>query len=451
MKTIRYRFKILKNKFAICVFNIRRFFKIVFCKKTYKTVNKKSMLGIAGVWLLGTITLTLSAAITAHTPINRSQSIAELIYNNNVGKDTLGFITPFETSQNTYTLCSVQPEKSAKFRNINSTAELYDCYPANYRNTTPATVDYIDEEKVNISFVLIPKENYTNVYFSAPHIFKLLVGGTSNSSNIEDIYINKKYADKLINDSPDLSDYKQLLDKKISLPYKNTYVSNKSIEYVIKGVLDDEDDKYKRYQSFVGDFFLANQYLNLPINGTVVFELPTKLDEIRSMVDSLFKIYEYDTIARYFSAVNFTFAYEYRIYEIEAIGSNNNDMFKIEDKSNTVFKKFNSVYENYLSKAYILPLIIISIALLTLIITFIALMIAIYKSFKKSKLLSFAIFISILLSFPTAIGTNFLYKLLFLKSLYVSITSWQTFVFMLVVLMVLIITWLLCKKHRKLV
>ena len=262
-----------------------------------------------------------------------------------MGRDTLGFLTPFETSERTYTLCSAQAEKSAEFRNIYSSAELYDCYPAKYQNSTPAIVDYVDKNNVDISFILIPKENYTNSYFSSPHVFKLLVGGTSSSSNIEDLYINQKYADKLIFDDSSISTYEQLIGKKISLPYTTRYVKNIYIDYIIKGVIDDNDAKYIRYSSFIGDFFLANQYLNLPINGTVVFEIPKKLNEIRVTLDSLFNLYEYSTICRYFNALSFSLAYEYRIYEIEAIGSNTNNLFEINDKTNDVFNKFNSVYD----------------------------------------------------------------------------------------------------------
>ena len=446
MKTIQYRFNILKNKIKFFFAKILESAKKVFNKDFFKSINKKTVFTITGIWLLATISTTLSAAITSHTPINRSQSIAELIYNNGNG-DTIGFLTPYETSKNTYTLCSVQPEKSAKFRNVNSTAELYDCYPANYLNTTPATVDYIDEEKVNISFILIPKENYTNSYFSAPHTFNLLVGNTSSSSNLEDIYINKKYADKLISDDSTIESYKQLLDKKITLPYTNSYVKNIDIEYVIKGVIDD-DAKYQRYKSFVGDFFLANQYLNLPINGTCLFELPKKIDEIREMMDSLFKIYEYDTIGRYFNALSFTLAYEYRIYEIEAIGPNQNDMFKINDGSNTFFNKYNSIYDYYFTKSYIMPLILISLSLLSLLIIFITMLRTIYK-FGATKKITISVLFSILFAFPTAIGTNYIYKALFLNGISVSISSWQTFVFMLLPIILMIAIWLIYRKFQK--
>ena len=388
------------------------------------------------------ITLTLSASVPAVTKLNKSQSVAELIKSSDISESKLGIVYPYETSQNTYIYCSSQPEKSSEFRNLSPAIEIYDCYPSNFLNSTPATVDYLDKTNVPISFLLQPKENYTSNHFEQMYNFDLLVGGTDKNSNPEDIYINTQYADKLLIDNG-LSSYKDLLDLEIELPYTSKYSKGIQFHYVIKGVIDESSEKYTYYKSFIGDFFLANAYLSLPISTGTIFKMPDTLNDIRKTLDMLFSIYDYQTYGRYFNALSFSLAYDYRISIIGTVSSENN-IHEINNSENGFFTKFHNLYDYYLYKKYIIHFITTLILLLIFIIINSVLSRQIITKLKSHLK---TVIISLLLSFALGLGFNFVYKAMFLRKTYISITSWQSFIAMFVCF--IIIAFIAYQQHKR--
>ena len=382
--------------------------------------------------LISSSTLSLGAILGAHLPTSKTQSVVDYLYNSD---SPIGLIYQKETSSNNYTLSSVQPELSQKIRFTYdySTFELYDCYLSDFQNSTPAIVDYIDKKQVGISFLLLPKENYTNSFFNGNYKFKLLSGGTSPKSNTEDLYINKNYADKLLVDN-NLSSYKDLLDMRINLPYSNQYVKNVEMSYVVKGVLDDTDSKYQYYQSCIGDFFLANQYLSLPINGNVVFKTPTKYSDFKKLINTMFDWYNYDTVGRHFDALNFAYHYSYRIVTISDL-NNDNNYKNIYDENNAFYKNIDKLYNYYFEKQYIVPTILIIVGNVAFLVLFYELIKLLVGGNKKLNILPIILAI---LSIPMSMGLNSIYVKLINKSLPLSITSWQSFIFMLVELVLLL-------------
>ena len=317
---------------------------------------------------------------------------------------------------------------------------------ANFQDSYPAKVKYADDVQKNISFLLQPKENYTNSYFEPKYAFKLLCGSTSKDSNISDIYINQKYADYLLKTRGYESDqYKKLLNESIQLPYSNKYSKDINLTYCIKGIIDEADEKYIYYKNYIGDFFLANQYLSLPIQSSILFKLEKTTEELKTQIDTLLAEYKYETIGRHFNALMFSLAYDFRIVPVSPLGSENN-ILNITNENNILFNTLSKLYDFYFNKEYIISLIIVIISIL---IIFIVLFI-VYRNLIKEKCNVKFVFALFILGFPGGVLFNFLFKQLFFKTIPLSIFSWQSFLFMFLALIIqLLIFKLMLKKSTK--
>ena len=386
---------------------------------------------------------------------NKSQTVAEQIINNNINKDSLGLIYGYETSPNTYELCSVQPELSKELRSINGNWEIYDVYPSDFNGSTPAIVNYLDNPSVEISFLLLPKENYTNSFFDSLYSFDLLCGKMNKDSNIEDIYINQKYADYLLNIKglPE-NDYIALLDDPvIKLPYKNKYVSlpGKSITYNIKGVIKEDSDNYQKYKKYFGDFFLANQYLSLPLSSATSFVLGSNINDVREQLDLIYRVYDYKVSGRYFDALSFTYKYDYRTVSISALNSLN-PITKLFAKDNAYFSQLNSIYDFYFNKQYIIPFVVL------LVLNLMNVLLVVWSFFKVVKysplsLSSLVLLTSCILSIFVGLILNFIPLLNGLLEVPLSTKSWQAFVAMAIQLILIVIISTIIrvvKKHHNL-
>ena len=375
--------------------------------------------------LLLSVAFIFPVATISYSPTNKSQSIAEVINSQNT-EYKYGILNFYETSNNTFEYVSIDAEKTKKIRSIYTELEIYDAYLTT-EDSFPAEISINGKETKAINFLLQPKENYTNSFFNSIYSFKLLCGKTSKDSNTEDIYITKTYADKLL-DSLFIENYEGLIGEKIELGYKHKYLSNSiMMTYKIKGVIDENDEHYLKMKNYIGDFFLVNQYLSLPINPTVLFGLEKDTEALRKELDTIFRTYKYDTSGRHFDALNFAYDYDTRIYAI----SNLNSEYQYLNTSSASFQKYNSLYEYFFNKQYIILIIItIILNLIFLVLGSMLLFVFLNKTKflkqRKTVIISFLFIISIAVSLSILLSK--LYKMLFFKNLPLSINCWGGFV-----------------------
>lgn len=351
-------FRILKNKCTLLMVNIKRYF---------KSLNKKKTTFTLLTLVFSVFSIIVSSMIISNLSFNITQSSADIISEKiKNDKNQLGFIYSYETEKNTYELCSMQPEKSKEIRSVNRNIEIYDLYPAGLDQCSPATITYNGSDNIEISFLLLPKENYTNSYFDASYNYKMLAGGANKESDVSDLYINKKYADYLLTVNSKTK-YDDLLNLEIKLPYNGKYSKNKFINYIIKGVIDETDEKYIYYKNYFGDFFLANQYLSLPISSSVCFKINSNDSNlIRENLDLLNRIYKYESAGRHYNALNFTFFYQYRFMSISTLESSGS--YKNINAQSEYFAPYFKMYDYYFSKTNVVSVIVLVILLLIFVV-----------------------------------------------------------------------------------
>ena len=442
-------FKLIKEKIILFLTNEKQ--RILNFYKN-KSLIKKTIIYSLLTLILMSLGCYTAILCTSVLPANKTQTITEIITNNDAG-NMLGFIYGYETSQNTYELCSTQPELSKQLRSVKRDWEIYDVYPNQFKGSTPAFVDYIDQSSVSVSFLLLPKENYTNSYFDPLYSFELLCGGPNKESNSEDIYINQKYADYLLySRGLPQNDYSSLLDEpEIRLPYINQYTeSKKYMTYILKGVIKEDSPKYQEYKKFFGDFFLANQYLSLPLSNGTCFTLPNNANELRERLDLIFKIYDYKTAGRFFNALNFAYKYDFRTVGIDQIGTSKS-ISELFNEHNSYYSSLNSIYDYYFNKQFIIPFVIL------LVFDLIIFMINIWSFFKAVRYSPISISALTLIScclLSSFIGLAF-NAIPFLKEILkipLSTHSWQAFLIMIIqlILIILISIGIHCFNKKKL-
>lgn len=375
---------------------------------------------------------------------NKTQTVAEVISKNNNGNNLLGFVYGYETSQNTFEICTVQPELSKELRSVNRDREVYDVYPSEFNGCSPGIVNYSESTSDTVAFLLQPKENYTNSYFDPLYSFELLCGKTDKESNTEDIYINQKYADYLIKTRGLLeNDYTSLLlNPEIKIPYKNKHTSSKEMTYIIKGVLNDNSEKYQQYKKYFGDFFLANQYLSLPLSNGTCFTIPNTVNDLREYLDLIYRIYDYKVAGRYFDALSFTYKYDYR-----TVGIGHRDttqsITQLFSENNSYFSEIKQIYDYFFNKQYIIPFVFLLVLDLIILLLSFWVIVRIMKNTMPSMSL-----LIILLSCAVSVFIGLLLNKISLLSMIINVPlstkSWQAFVAMAVqILMVVAISTIL--------
>ena len=395
--------------------------------------NKTSLFDLL-VLIISTIFSYCSfGMIVGNTSISINQTISENLFKDKQASNTvLGMVYGHESFEETWEHCSTQPELSKTLRSLNTSEFVYDLYPSNFLETTPAVVNYIDEEKVPISFLLLPKGGYLDSFFSPNYMFHMLAGATDKTANIEDIYINQKYADYLLSISSEYSSYSDLLDEIIEVPYYTQYITKGVlVNYKIKGVIDSNDEKYIFFSKYIGDFFLANQYLSLPIKSCTIFDLENKMTSIKKQVNAITNTYNYKTNLKRFNSIENMYTYEYRLLSFDTLTTENN-ISSIENTESNHFSKYQKVYDYYFYKNNILKLLVfvaIFVCCFTVAIIYTIKAKKYFNSLKQKMILFGTIHLSCF------IVSIFIYRLLFLlllSSPYISPYVWLTFVIFLI-------------------
>ena len=369
------------------------------------------------------------------TPLNISNLISKELYNSNKKGDKLGIISPYENIQKSYELCSIQPEKTKELRSVFPTNAFYDVYLNNSsRNEYPAILD----NNERISMLCLPKSNYTNSFFDEQYQFDLLVGSTNNYSNTQDLYITKEYADYLLKNETN-KDYSLLINKEIQLGYLNKYISDiTKLTYTIKGVINTSSDSYAKYKMFIGEYFICNQYLSLPISNNIIFDIPAKQTKIKELVDYIVSLYDYAwsgyenlidrvlTIRQYnddfkpvavysdkgpveYSALELTYTYDMRIYTLDKNSTINNALL-------------DNIYNFYLNKEFVIPMVV-GIVLLGFETFF-----AIWLLFKKYCIGIYQTIITSLFAFVPGLLLCKLFLLLVTRGIFTSLGNYLIFV-----------------------
>ena len=313
------------------------------------------------------LSITFSSAtsmiLSAFTKTGLIQSISEELYNqqNSTKNNCLGMVYPYETYKDSFVLAPIEPNLSSRARSIDYNFFCLDAYPADFMESSPAVLE-INGEINNFSFLLMPKNGYMDSSFSSPYNIHLLAGGTNKTANTEDIYLNKKYADYLIENNIDFDNYDNLLDHEISIPYKTKYNTKPvPMMYRIKGVLDDNDELYIKYQNYLGDFFVTNQYLSLPVKWVTLFSLSHSIRTIRNEVELLTKTYNYDYILKRFNALESGYPYEYRIYAIDKLEGNGNLNNYGSETSTEHFGKIDKMYNFFFTRSNYVPFAVMTV------------------------------------------------------------------------------------------
>lgn len=318
---------------------------------------KKKIFYYIGVCLsivLNTIFSSCLIVSASNSSLNTSNSISEIIYQEKL-IDGIGIVYSHETFSASWEFCPLNPEYSKELKSIGIVKNPIDVYLADFFESTPAIVDYIDKSGVPISFLLVPKTSIADSVFL--YDFELLCGGTNSYSNPEDIFINSQHANFLLK-SLNLSCFEDLLGYRVDYSFFSNYCSaGSNMTYTIRGVINEECELYKFYRNYIGDFFIANQYLSLPINSATIFDVSNSREEMTMELENIDRVYNYETILKHFDSSYNLYPFEYRYMVI----SNTNSEYsykEIQNVDNTYFNKIQMCYDYYFFKQNVQNLVI---------------------------------------------------------------------------------------------
>ena len=205
----------------------------------------------------------------------------------------------------------MQPELSKEIRSLGVANRIFDAYLPTVKNSYPARINMNDADYY-LSLFLSPKSGYLDNIQSNNYNIELLCGEFNSNDNINDIFITKEYADTLLNN--DKNNYNDLIGKLINIPYK---ISTKDDEtpffYKIKGVIDTSSQSYKYYREILGDFFIVNQYLTLPLPWGTCVLAKSSYGDLYQQIRTINKIYKYEANIKNIDSLHSTYPYEYRI------------------------------------------------------------------------------------------------------------------------------------------
>lgn len=325
-------------------------------------LNKKTELLLSSLFfpLIVAIVCT-SSCFFAHLPINKPLSLAETseIYKTQLEEEPATIIYGKEIFNRSYELLSVEPEKSKEIRSIFPMQQCFDGYLANWENKYSPIKTSIDGKTKNYSLLLWPKNGYKDSRFL--YEMPLIAGKVDNFSNSLDIYITKSYADYLIGSKSLNLDYEEFLTENPNISFfyedEQNNSSNFCINYNLKGIIDDTSEIYLKYYNYFGDYFIANQYLFLPIPHFTYFETTQGLYAKKDQIKILLNVYDYTANRLYNSALLTSFAYEYRIAFIGKINSPI-DFWHIWDNENSLAERVNLIFDEFTNGDYLLTAIV---------------------------------------------------------------------------------------------
>ena len=341
----------------------------LFCKKLFP-LEKKSIVYHGSLFVALIVVINSLAVLFAHLPSNKSMSLAEISekVKNELSDEPATIIYGKEIVPNSYEILSCEPEKSKTMRSIYSKQRCFDGYLANWDNKYSPIVVNTSGTTKKYSLLLWPKNGYRDSQFL--YRMPLIAGSVKSHSTSQDIYITKTYADELISNcgsgliNNEASKYEQLLSKTpyIEFDYETTSSTSRTFQlYFLCGIIDDNSDEYKNYQALFGDYFISNQYLNLPIPHFTYFETTTGLYNKRNQIKTIFNVYKYEANRLYGSAIETQYAYEYRLFFIGETSSQYS-IYTMWDETNNTLKSINQVFDLFCYGGSVLT-IVVSIAL----------------------------------------------------------------------------------------
>lgn len=358
-----------------------------------KTLFKKRNLFIFGIVVASIISLgssiVFSSLFSEFVPANIPNSIGEILKNDveekNIDEDQIKLpncvIYPHklvDIDVMTYHM----PEYTTKMRDLYPEQRFLDVYQADWAGLySPGSVQYEnDGPKNNVSFILMPKETYIRSNWLYNDI-KLIYPANNyvNAHNApNEIYITKRYADYLISNDNLIQDgeYEKLVNRKLengdaktyNIPYSWSFKNGEKIYppqyfdvyYKISGIIDDDCSGYQEYKKIYGDFFIANELLNLPIPCITTFNVSKNNKYAKNIFKVALDTYKYESRS---SAINQSVGnvhFEYRISFIDELSSENG-ITNIDINSSLLQLKTNNLFEKFSYKNNIIYLAVFGI------------------------------------------------------------------------------------------
>lgn len=347
---------------------------VPFCRRLF-LFEKKSIVCHCFLFIVLILSVNSLAVLFAHLPNNKSMSLAEISekVKSDLSYEPATIIYGKKIVSNSYELLSCEPEKSKTMRSIYSKQNCFDGYLANWENKYSPIVTDASGTIKKYSLLLWPKNGYRDSLFL--YKMPLIAGSVRAHSTSQDIYITKTYADVLIayygNEffNNDYSKYDQLLIKvpQIEFDYETTSSTGRtSCLYFLCGIIDDASDEYKSYQNFFGDYFISNQYLNIPIPHFTYFETTAGLYNKRNQIKTILNVYRYEANRLYGSAIETQYAFEYRLYFI-GDASSQHSIYAMWDETNDTQKTINQIFDLFCYGSDVLTIVVsvsLSISLL---------------------------------------------------------------------------------------
>ena len=422
MKSIFKHFLlIVKSLFASISNAITSYFKSL---RSFWATNKKGNT-ISAIALFATSIFVVSSALLAceFLPNNKSITLAEISrdFENEVGSKPRGLIYGHQLVTSYHELIYMDPEKSKEMRNILYEDTIFDLYPANWlQKYSPGVVDYIDKSDVNVSFLLWPKDSYVHKYFKYP--MPLLAGSISNLSTPQDIFINSKFADKLIAQDGSISpyDYSGLIGKNKPTQIKYKWQDNSTntdvftpVDYYIKGVIDFNSDQYQQYYKLFGDFFLVNEYFSLPLPSATYFTFNGGQFNDWKYFDIALNIFHYESVRKSSDTITSLYAYEYRL-TFFGDSATEYAFTSVSNRTSKYFSMTSEVFAPFADYSASIYFVVFLLTNLIIYVVFFILATSMYKSYMKSynkknttiKPRNIILIIVILLPFPIFLGLS---------------------------------------------
>ncbi len=243
--------------------------------------------------------------------------------------------------------------------------EFIDVYVSNWINKfTPGVVKYDGENETPLSFLMLPRQGYTDTQWQDKYKIPLLSPSQlGHLSSPNDIFINKEYADYLISKKPvGEQTYEHLINNETIIPYTWKYSEKSSPDYVdnkyiIKGVLDSESEEYLKYKELFGDFFVLNEYFSLPFMGQTFFSINSSETSI-NLFSKLLKEYEYKYIKFNYSSNSSSFAFQTRISFFDS-KDGNYSINKIDYNPHKYCVRTDSCFEVFSNQMYIIYIVLL--------------------------------------------------------------------------------------------
>ena len=401
----------------------------VFFKTMFAVINKKTWVVFLICFLSQLFSLSFAVFAVEQTPASISTSLYNVAVNyfkeNNENPN--GVIYSYKKRQNIDVLTYNMPEWASEIRDIYYNDVCFSLYQGGWDNYSPAVVNYVDETDVLVSMLLWPKESY--IYpkwkYDMPLLASSLQTGLPSLSSPNDILVNEKYANYLLSNNASFSSYKDLLDLEVGIDYvwansKVDYSETKrvNVNYVIKGVIDCNSDEYLSYQQKFGDFFIANEYLSLPIPVQTYFSFDVNSVRSRHKIQTLLNVYNYEAKKNIDSSNSSYFQLEYRVSFFGFFGTDLS-ILSVTKGENKFSSKTNAIFNYFNEYEYLIPLVTFSAFYLIFEIVSVVFFLKMYSLLSqyysnellKSATIFYCITISILCMFWSTVFVNIIHLL----------------------------------------